>query len=273
MATDKKNRVKWLVNIKASVDKSGLINKFYPPGVKSFIVYRFTDCQTHKVHTTLWIQFSTKRYSPLQELPEISHLTDVTGGESQAKLLAQTIRSQGGIADHRTNLVLKSVAGSTSRLTIGPVIEDNVFPTDANCLFFNTPIQPVFSPGNRASQCDAPIHNQPTLAVQNYIRSLETAAKKLDTPARQRQQAAQQMLFLHHKSSTLPSTTITRYPDNHRDQLQETSQTENSTDSQTKVSALQGQRRNINTMMEDQREQEERLEELQAQLQMTQDQV
>ena len=65
MATDKKDWVKWLVNIKASVDKAGLINKFYPLGVKSFIVYRFTEGQKHEVHTTLWIQFSTKQLSPL----------------------------------------------------------------------------------------------------------------------------------------------------------------------------------------------------------------
>ena len=64
MATDKKDRVKWLVTIKASVDKEGLLNKFYSPGVKSFIVYRFNDSQVHKVHTTLWIQFSAKRYPP-----------------------------------------------------------------------------------------------------------------------------------------------------------------------------------------------------------------
>ena len=64
MATDKQDCVKWLVTIKASVDKAGLINKFYPPGVKSFIVYRFTDSQEHTVHSTLWIQFSTKRLPP-----------------------------------------------------------------------------------------------------------------------------------------------------------------------------------------------------------------
>ena len=48
---------------------------------------------------------------------------------------------------------------------------------------------------------------------------------------------------------------------------------ENSPDSQIKFGELQGQGGSINTMAEDQHEHEERLEEMQAQLQTTRDQV
>ena len=98
--------------------------------MKSFIVYLFTEGQEHKVHTKLWIQFSTSRLSPLQELHEIQHLADAKAGESQAKQLAQVILAQEGRADYRTNLVLKSVAVSPSRLSVNSVIENNVFPTN-----------------------------------------------------------------------------------------------------------------------------------------------
>ena len=172
MATDKKHRVKWLVTIKGNVDKSGMINKFYPCGVRSYIIYRFTDGQEHKVHAKLWMQFSTSRLSPLQELHEIQHIADTESGEAQAKQLAQVILAQEGRADYRTNLVLKSVAASPSRLSVNAVIENNVFPTNAQCLFFNTPGPSLVSPGKGSSHYDVSINNLSPQAVQNYFMAL-----------------------------------------------------------------------------------------------------
>ena len=89
--------------------------------------------------------------SPLQELHKIQHIADMESGEAQAKQLAQVILAQEGRADYRTNLVLKSVAASSSRLSVNTVIENNVFPTNAQCLFFNTPVPSLVPPGKGSS--------------------------------------------------------------------------------------------------------------------------
>ena len=136
-----------MVTIKGNVDKAGLINKSHPCGVKSYIIYRFTNGKVDKVHAKLRIQFSTPRFSPLQELHEIQHIVEAETGESQAKTLARTILALEGRADYRTNLILKLTAANTSRLSVDSITKNNVFPTDEQCLFFNTPVPSIPSPG------------------------------------------------------------------------------------------------------------------------------
>ena len=71
----------------------------------------------------------------------------------------------------------------------------------------------------------------------------------------------------------MPSPAAARLPDYHKDQDQKTSPMENSRDLQYKVNAPRDREEGKYTTAEDQKKQEEHLEELQAQLQTTRDQV
>ena len=81
------------------------------------------------------------------------------------------------------------------------------------------------------------------------------------------------MMILHKKGPTSSSHVVAQHPEDHNDQIQKTNPVENLTDLQNEVNALRDQVEGNRTIVDDQNEHEEQLEDLQAQLQTTQDQV